>query len=395
MKLTRTEAIEIILSSQSVYSNKLKSVVEAIRTIRLLQIDTINVINRSPYVVLWSRLSDYETCDLDDALKQKQIFEYWAHAACFIPIEDYPIFRRIQISGANGAIKYYQKWIPENIDGVNKIRIYIEQNGEVKSSDFSNLAGRAGRSSKSEGWWNWKFEKLALEALFATGELMVARRENFQRVYTLRENLLPNWIDTDAPPLNEVIRTQLESGLKALGVAKLDWIKDYYRPYITKSEVYKIYKDLIKKSIFLPIEVDGFYEPFYYHKDSQYKIEEMLSNQVTNILTNQVTFLSPFDPIVWDRFRLKELFDFEYLIECYTPEAKRKYGYFTLPILYGTNMIGRFDAKAHRKTQIFEIKSLHFEPNIKVDLQMKNDLKSKFQEFATWHKCANLKLPNF
>lgn len=205
-------------------------VLEAIHRMYLLQIDTINVVARSPYLVLWSRLGDYDPKWLDELLADGSLFEYWAHAMCFIPMEDYPLYRRLLLDAIENQnwkhiwpAKWAVKWLREHAKLVKKIRTQIQENGPVRSADFEN------KNHVSGGWWNWKEEKDALEAMFMTGELMVAYRQNFQRVFELRERLLPDWDDTRLPSKEEVHRTFALRAVHALGIAFPSWVSDYFR----------------------------------------------------------------------------------------------------------------------------------------------------------------------
>src|SRR4051794_10222521 len=139
----------------------------------VLQIDTINVVARSPYLVLWSRLGAYPLEWVTDLLAEGALFEYWAHEACFLPIEDYPLFRHRMLSATERGWKYAHEWAAQNREAVERVLAHVRENGEVRSSDFVRTDGQAG------GWWEWKPEKLALETLFTIGELMIARRHNF------------------------------------------------------------------------------------------------------------------------------------------------------------------------------------------------------------------------
>lgn len=350
------------------------SVRDIIRQMHVLQIDTIHVVARSPYLVLWSRLGDYEPRWLEALLAESALFEYWAHAACFLPIEDFALYRpKMLIEGSFSG--YLQRWIQQHADAVNAVLDRIRTHGAVRSSDFERKDGDKG------GWWNWKEEKMALEYLFYTGDLMIAKRHNFQRIYDLRERVLPNWSDANLPDEKTIHEQFVLNTVKALGVTKAEWIADYFR--LKKADALKALKKLHKEDKLITVEVEGWQAHGYAHPDHLSMIEAAVKGKIP---TAKTTLLSPFDPIVWDRARALALFNFDYKIECYTPAPKRKYGYFTLPILYNNALIGRLDPKAHRKEGIFEVKALHLEPNVKADDQMVAAVKSALQACAAWHK---------
>jgi uncharacterized protein YcaQ len=258
---------------------------------------------------------------------------------------------------------------------------YIREHGAARSSDFERIDG------KQSGWFNWKPEKKALEALHTTGVLMTARRHNFQRVYDLRERVLqralPGWDDSQAPPLEEVKRVLALKAVRALGVTRWEWVPDYFRT--AKAGVEKLLSGLAEAGELMTVEVEGWKKPGYVHPDNAAWAEAAAAGKLPLTLT---TLLSPFDPLVWDRARCKAMFDFDYRIECYTPEARRRYGYFTLPILRRGLLIGRLDAKAHRKEGLFEVRALHLEPGVgvKPDEGLIEDVACALLECAEWHK---------
>lgn len=346
----------------------------AIRRMGALQIDTIHVVARSPYLVLWSRLGDYQPRWLDELLAGGALFEYWSHEACFLPIDDYPLYRRLMLEGISRSWTYSHEWMEANREGVDQLLALVRQRGEVRSSDFARADGQAST------WWNWKFEKMALEMLFTAGELMIARREHFQRVYTTREQLMPDWSDDQAPPIGEVRRTLALEAVRALGVARAGWVADYFRT--ARRETAALPAALADEGRLLRVQVAGWDEPGYVHPENAKLAETAASGTLVPSLT---TLLSPFDPVVWDRKRALELFGFDYRIECYTPAPKRRYGYFTLPILRHGELIGRLDPKAHRKEQLFEVKALHLDPGVPLSDALVADIARALRECAAWH----------
>src|SRR5215207_2449992 len=185
---------------------------------RALQIDSIAVVARSPYLVLWSRLSAYEPRWLDELLAEGALLEYWAHAACFIPIEDYGLYSRLMLEGSEKA----RAWFSAHPEEIGRVLARLREGGEVRSAEFARADGRVG------GWWEWKPEKRALEHLFAAGELMISRRDpNFYRVYDLREHVLkralPGWEDALAPTSEEVRRALALKAVRSLGAAVARW----------------------------------------------------------------------------------------------------------------------------------------------------------------------------
>ncbi len=352
-------------------------VLAVIRRMHLLQIDTIHVVARSPYLVLWSRLGDYPPEWLDELLAEGALFEYWAHAMCFLPIEDYPLYRRRMLDAMQQQrrpMRWALAFLDENPAVVALVREQLRQYGEARSADFDNTSRPAG------GWWSWKAEKDALEALFLVGEVMIARRQSLQRVYAPRERVLPNWDVVDPPSSETLCRIQHLRAVQALGVALPAWVPDYFRQL--KSGVAKHLQRLADEGALLTVTVDGLDGPAYVHPDNLGLLERAAAGTLEPTLT---TLLSPFDPLVWDRDRASQLFGFDYRIECYTPAAKRRYGYFSLPILHRGQLVGRLDPKAHRAQGVFEVKALHLEPGVAPSQRLITDLADALRRLALWH----------
>lgn len=347
-------------------------VLAAIRRMRMLQIDTISVVARSPYLVLWSRLGDYRPAWLDELLAEGSLFEYWAHEACFLPIEDYGLYRHRMLDPEAMGWKYSATWMRERADEVARLLEHIRANGPVRAADFARQGGKAG------GWWEWKPEKRSLETLFTAGALMIARRHNFQRVYDLAERVHPGWHDSRMPSADAVGREFVLRTVHALGLARAAWIPDYHRtrrPHVDPAR-------LAAEGLLLPARVEGWRDPVYIHPEHLELARRAAAGTLTPTLS---TLLSPFDPVVWDRRRALELFDFDYRLECYTPEARRRYGYFTLPILRRGALVGRIDAKAQRKDGRFELRSVALEPGVKPGLGLARDVAAAVTRCARWH----------
>lgn len=349
-------------------------VIGAIRQMGMLQIDTISVVARSPYLVLWSRLGDYDPAWLEQHLAEGLLFEYWAHEACFVPIEDYGLYRHRMIDPGAMGWKYSETWMRERAAEVAQVLAHIGQHGPTRSSDFERADGKAG------GWWEWKPEKRSLEVLFTAGALMIARRHNFQRVYDLAARIHPTWDDSQMPPMDETRRQFALRTVKALGVCKAAWIPDYHRTRRPHADV----EALCDAGLLLRARVDGWDERLYIHPDHRELAERAAAGLLAPTVT---TLLSPFDPIVWDRKRALELFDFDYRLECYTPAARRRYGYFTLPILRRGVLAGRIDAKAHRRDGVFELKSVALEPGVRISDRFAADVAAAVLRCARWHGC--------
>jgi hypothetical protein len=363
-------------------------VVTIIERMRLLQIDTIHVVARSPYLVLHARLGDYPMSWLDEALAQGQLAECWAHEACFISAADVAWHRGGHDQRAHHwAHRHAARMHREQRADMDALLAGIRESGPVRAADFA----RKGDAAKP-GWWEWKPEKRWLEAWFALGELMVARRENFQRVYDLAANVLarldpPFDAGAAAPSAADLRQRFILDSVRALGVTQAAWIADYYRlkPAVTEREL----APLLARGDLLSVPVQGWTVPGYVHRDHAEVLGRALQGRLR---ATHTTVLSPFDPLVWDRARARAMFDFEYTIECYTPAAKRRYGYFVLPILHRGRLVGRLDAKAHRGEGVFEVKALFLEPGVAPEPALVQAVATAIAATARWHGTPAVRL---
>ncbi len=392
MELTLQQARAVQLAAQGLLQPVPKAATRTalracIARMGLLQIDTIHVVARSPYLVLFSRLGPYPQNWLEEALAQGHVFETWAHEACFAPAEDLHAHRLFNREARkHWGLVNAQKSHKNQRAELDKLLAHIRDNGPVKSSDFERPEG------VPAAWWGWKDEKRWLEALFASGELMVTRRDKFQRVYDLAERVAPQLLQSGseadaAHSIAQVSTGFTEKSVAALGLTQARWIHDYYRskPRLKDSDL----DALVAQDRLLRVAVEGWRAPAYVHSSQAALLKKARANKLE---ATHTTLLSPFDPIVWDRERALTLFDFDYRLECYTPEAKRVHGYFVLPILCRGELIGRLDAKAHRAEGVFEVKALHTQPACSwTDVQVQ-DVAQAIQRCANWHGTPLVKI---
>ena len=353
-------------------------ILNAIDQMGILQIDTINVVARSPYFVLWSRFGNYNSAWLDQLHNEGFLFEYWAHAASYLPKEDYPLFRPLMTNGSYGW-ENIELWRSEHSKTIDNVLDTISKKGPTCSADFKSPKER------NSGWWDWKDEKIALEILWFRGELMVAYRKNFQRFYDLTERVYPEWKNEPVPNHSLTHLKLVEKTIKILGATREKWVSDYYR--IPKQITKKCIDQLLYDNRIIRVRNDTWEDEILIHKDGFIRYKQALNNKLK---ATHTSLLSPFDPLIWDRERTRDLFGFDYTIECYLPADKRKYGYFSLPILHKGDLVGRLDAKAHRKNKIFEIKQLHFEQDFDPTVDFSEAFMNTLENCAIWHECPKL-----
>ncbi|MEZ3498094.1 winged helix-turn-helix domain-containing protein [Pantoea sp. KPR_PJ] len=350
-------------------------VLATVRRMSLLQIDTIHVVARSPYLVLFSRLGSYPQSWLEQALAQGELFEYWAHEACFIPREDYALLRHRMLAPERLGWKYSAEWMREHQQEIAALLQHIADNGPVRAADFASDRGQ------KAGWWAWKPHKRHLENLFSAGELMVSERRNFQRVYDLRTRVMPEWQDAlHALSEGEAQWQMLRNSARSLGIFRAAWLPDYYR--LKRVALKPFLENAQQAGDILPVEVAGLGE-MWLHRDLLPLIDTPLN-------ATHSAVLSPFDPVVWDRRRALELFNFDYRIECYTPEAKRKYGYFVLPVLHRGAIKARLDARMLRQAQQLVIKNFWLEPDVRVTAAFVKDIRQAISHFAAWQEAESV-----
>ena len=348
-------------------------ILSTIRRMSLLQIDTINIVARSPYLVLFSRLGAFEPRWLDDALRNGELMEYWAHEACFLPREDFALVRHRMLAPDKMGWKYRQAWMQEHAAEIEQLIAHIEEHGPVRSADFEHP--RKGTS----GWWEWKPHKRHLEGLFTAGKVMVIERRNFQRVYDLTQRVMPQWDDVrDLLSQEQAEAIMLEKSARSLGLFRAQWLADYYR--LRRPALAQALAQMQEAQTILPVNVEGL-GPAWLHASLLPLLEQAQADKLT---ATHSAVLSPFDPVVWDRKRAEQLFGFSYRLECYTPAPKRQYGYFVLPLLHRGRLVGRMDAKMHRKTGVLEVIALFLEEGISPSLQLEKGLQRAITDFARW-----------
>lgn len=386
-ELSQTQARCLHLAAQGLLTTPTRvatplALRRCIERMQLLQIDTIHVVARSPYLVLFSRLGDYPVQWLDRALAQGHLFEAWAHEACFVPMIDLALHRSYNLHARRhwglerGEASHAQQRVK-----LDALLAHIEAVGAVKSADFKRTDGESG------GWWGWKDEKRWLEALFAKGELMVARRENFQRVYDLAQRVCPALQTLELPAVEAVHQRFIEKSILALGITQARWVHDYFRlkPRLKDADL----EPLLEAGRVRRVQVQGWSTSAYVHVSHAKLLKRALNGQ---LVPSHTTLLSPFDPLVWDRERASAMFGFDYRIECYTPQAKRIYGYFVLPILHRGELIGRLDAKAHRALGVFEVKALFLQSGVRLGEASLRELARAISDCARWHATPQVDL---
>jgi uncharacterized protein YcaQ len=358
------------------YGTGLAGARKAIKHIGYVQIDSISVVERAHHHVFHSRVPKFKPAMTNQMLLAGDIFEYWSHAAAFLPIADY----RFSLSYKH-AIKSGQTHWYKNPDKklMGELLARIREDGPIRSRDVET------NSTKRAGWWDWKPAKKALEQLYMEGELMVSDRKGFQKTYDLTERVLPAHVNSQMPSKEELAAHILEQQLRCHGFASLKGLTYLRRNTELRKAVKTLVNERLGQRTLEQIQVSSG-EVFILETDA---LERPLPQ-----LRNRILILSPFDNSVIQRDRLKALFQYDYQLECYVPAAKRQYGYFSLPLLFRDKFIGRMDCKAHRKINLLEIKSLHLEQHNFDEELVITAFVDAITHFCNFQKCDSVSLTN-
>jgi uncharacterized protein YcaQ len=316
-----------------------------------LQIDSVNVFARSHYMPLFSRLGPYDTARLDRLLfaRKAPYVEYWAHQAAFISAEERPLFDfRMQ---EHRERHERTGWFAVDDRTLDWVRGELGSRGPLRPAEIEDDAARASRGP----WWDWSSVKSALEYLWFTGEVAIAGRRGFERIYGLAEHVLPANVLGRSVAKDDAVRALVARAAGAYGVATLADLDDYWRLRDQRAVAAAV-QHLEDAGELQPVKVEGWRRgerPLraWLHRDA-----------VVPRRVDAATVLTPFDPMVWFRDRAERLFDFSYRIEIYTPAAQRRYGYYSLPILLGDGIAGRIDLKADRASATLRVQSAWWEP---------------------------------
>ena len=351
-----------------------------------IQIDTLNLVRRSHYLVLWSRVGAYNPTDFDSLIyspEQRNLFEGWQRVASIIPLKDYryqlPRMQRMRQNHNEGFLKWFDQEGHALMDMVLE-RVRVE--GALRAADFEYHGPRRG------SWWDWKPAKTALEYLFAFGDLMIANRINFQRIYDLTERVLPAWVDATAPTMEERDRYWLEQAALALGICQPNQLIGYN--YFQCGPVRPVLEALIKERVLESVEVrvtDGNLQTYLVHRDNLELLKQAVDGTVR---AERTTFLSPLDNLWWAPGRDMQLWGFRQKLEAYTPKPQRVWGYFCLPILHGDQLVGRFDPKLERKTGELHVKAMYLEQGIEPNEELVNGVASAMRDFMAFHQAKEL-----
>ncbi len=330
--------------------------------IGLIQIDSVNVLVRSQELPLFARLGPHPRSLIADATRDGELFEYWVHEACHVPVEQRPLYGWMM--EGHPRWKGLRAFAAERPDLIRSVLDRLRDEGPLVAGDLQM------RDRPKGQWWDWDDGKLALEHLFRTGAVAATRRPNdFARLYDLAERVIPAHV-LDAPRWSErdAKKELLMLAASYFGVGTAADLADYHRLVHTRTHL----AELVEEGRLIAATVEGWGQPAYLHPAAK------RPRRIT-----ARALLSPFDPVVWFRDRAERLFGFHYRIEIYTPAAKRKFGYYVLPFLLGDQLVGRVDLKADRQTRRLLVQGAFGEDGVEAG-EVAGELATELHLMAGW-----------
>ena len=346
--LTRRQARRIALRAQGFGARPAKGEAgwqrlhSTIARMGLVQLDSVNVFLRSHYLPLYARAGSYDRSHLDRrafGTRHRPFFEYWAHEASLLPLEFHPLlrWRMARAAAGEGLYRDMAEFVLENRPYLDAVLGELARRGPLSARDLEDAGSRNGP------WWGWSRGKMAMEYLFWTGQVTTASRRNFERIYDLSERVIPDSVlSLPSPSTPDAIRGLLQHSAAALGVATERDLRDYFR--LPVRETHQALAELLEAGVLESVQVQDWGKPAFRYRDSGGPRKVDAS-----------AFLSPFDPMIWERDRAKRLFDFDYKLEIYTPAAKRRFGYYVVPFLLGDEIVARLDLKSDRQTGLLRV----------------------------------------
>ncbi|MCH2072171.1 winged helix-turn-helix domain-containing protein [Acinetobacter pittii] len=359
------------LGKTSRFAKGMDGTLQAIEHLGYVQIDTISVVERAHHHILWSRVPDYELSHLNSLVGARQIFEYWYHAASYLPMKDYRYALPAMMSVRNGESRYFNRGDQHLM---NEILARVRAEGKIRLRDIDK------NNKKSLGnWWNTGPGRRAFEQLYMQGDLMICERNGMEKVFDLTERCLPENIDLSMPTLYEYAQYLFNNTLRAHGAFTWKQLV-HLKKNDLKETMRVVLKEQIDAGVVSAIKLEN--------GQTLYVDVAAIEQKVSTDFGLKI--LSPFDNSLIHRDRLTSLFEFDYRIECYVPAAKRVYGYFCLPILYQDELVGRVDCKAHRSIKELEVISLHLEKTIKNMELFFFELEQELKRFAAFNQCSTI-----
>jgi uncharacterized protein len=334
----------------------------------LVQIDSVNVLQRAHYLPLFSRAGPYDIALLDRSAHYapRRLFEYWGHEASLIPVGLQPSLRWRMDRAAHeawGGMRRIQRERPELVE---QVLDEVRERGPVAASEVLEHE----RPERTGPWWDWSDVKRAFEWLFWSGQVTSARRRGFERLYDLPERVLPaEVLATSTPRIEDAQRELVRVAARSLGVAAERDLRDYFR--LGTAEARERVAELVEAGELWPVQVDGWAAPAYL--DPAARLPRGVRARA---------LIGPFDSLIWERSRAERLFGFRYRIEIYVPAPQRVHGYYVLPFLLGDRLVARVDLKADRQGCALRVQAAHAERDAPPETAA--ELRAELESMAGW-----------
>lgn len=382
LKITPQEARRTAVAAQRLsgpYPDDTKeNLLNLMRQIRCLQLDPIRAVERTQYLVLWSRLGQYSRDYLHQLLyEDRHLFEYWAHAASIVLTEDFPIHERMMRrygQGGSGWAKRLAKWVSENGEFKEYILNEIDRRGPLLTKDFDDQSKVPWASG---GWSTGRSVAYMIDYLWTKGEIFVSKRDGLKRWWDLSHRVMPEWTPDGGWSAEQVTREATQKSLKALGIGRA---RDIGRHFIERRyhNLNQILAELQAEEIILPVEIEAWPDQWFIHRDNLPLVNAIQQGE----WHPRTTLLSPFDNLIRDRDRTELMWNFYYRIEIYVPKAKREYGYYVLPILHGEELIGRVSPRMDRKKKVLDVEAVYAEDNAPVNKETGTAVRRAIENLA-------------
>jgi uncharacterized protein len=336
--------------------------------VALVQIDSVNVLERAHYLPAFSRLGPYDREALDRLSHRapRRLFEYWGHEASLLPVDLQPLLRWRMDRAAHEAWGSMQRVQRDRPELVADVLAQVRERGPIAASELDHDAPR-----RTGPWWSWSDAKRAIEWLFWSGQVSSARRRRFERLYDLPERVLPaKVLAAPTPSVADAQRELVRIASRSLGIAAERDLRDYFR--LPTAETKQRIAELVESGELLPVEVEGWGRTQGY----------LATGARIPRRVDATALIGPFDSLIWERSRLGRLFGFEYRLEIYVPAPKRRHGYYVLPFLLGDRLVARVDLKADRAAGVLRVQALHLEPGAAAETR--DALRAELASMGEW-----------
>jgi uncharacterized protein YcaQ len=373
-RLSSSEARRLALASQGFAEPRPRSTPNGwdlrrvLSRVGLVQIDSVNVLERAHYLPAFSRLGPYDREALDRLSHRapRRLFEYWGHEASLLPVDLQPLLRWRMDRAADDAWGGMRRVQRDRPDLVAEVLAQVRQRGPIAASELDHDEPR-----RSEPWWSWSDAKRAIEFLFWSGQVSSARRRRFERLYDLPERVLPaKVLAAPTPSVADAQRELVRIASGSLGIAAERDLRDYFR--LPTAETKLRIAELVEAGELLPVEVEGWGRTQGYLANGA-----RIPRKV-----DAAALIGPFDSLLWERSRLERVFGFEYRLEIYVPAPKRRHGYYVLPFLLGDRLVARVDLKADRVAGILRVQAAHLEDHAPADTR--DALRAELASMGEW-----------